>query len=84
LSRLPPSGDLARVLGVVLTGDGVAHAQIRLSVGSDSMGSMIAVVGSGMRSISLSWMARKPRIDEPSKPLPSSNNESLSSVMGRV
>src|SRR5438132_771979 len=54
--------------------------QIRLMVGSAVNGSMTAVVGSGITSMSEAWMGCQPRIDEPSKPSPSSNTSSTSSL----
>src|ERR1017187_6446198 len=45
-------------------------------------GSMCAVEGSGMRSISLSLMAAQPRILEPSMPKPASKESSSSWLMG--
>src|SRR3989344_4324214 len=55
---------------------------IRDSVGVSINGSITAVTGSGTTSISLAWMDCQPRIDEPSKPNPSSNISSLSSEIG--
>src|SRR6266705_5733695 len=46
--------------------------QIRTSVVAGVYGSTKAVVGSGTTSMSLSWISWKPRIDEPSNPMPSS------------
>ena len=43
---------------------------------------MTAVSGSGIRSMSDSWISWKPRIDEPSKPRPSSKTSSVSSCAG--
>jgi len=45
-------------------------------------GSIIAVSGSGTTSMSLLSMAFQPRIDEPSKPKPSSKEDSSSSWSG--
>src|ERR687898_1906391 len=45
-------------------------------------GSRYAVSGSGTRSMSDSWISWKPRIDEPSKPSPSSKLSSESSPTG--
>ena len=45
-------------------------------------GSRTAVLGSGMRIMSDSWISWKPRIDEPSKPSPSSNASALNSCAG--
>src|ERR1700736_5582258 len=47
--------------------------QIRTSVVAAANGSRKAVVGSGTTSMSLSWISWKPRIDEPSNPMPSSS-----------
>src|ERR1700693_4630576 len=46
--------------------------QVRTSVVAGENGSRKAVVGSGTTSMSLSWISWKPRIDEPSNPMPSS------------
>ena len=43
---------------------------------------MTAVSGSGIRSMSDSWISWNPRIDEPSKPSPSSKTSSVSSCAG--
>src|SRR5712691_6806550 len=45
--------------------------QIRTSVVAGMNGSRKAVVGSGTTSMSLSWISWKPRIEDPSKPMPS-------------
>ena len=45
-------------------------------------GSRKAVAGSGTTSMSLSWISWKPRIDEPSKPMPSANMSASNSVVG--
>src|SRR5436190_18736291 len=58
--------------------------QISERVGSFMNGSISAVSGSGTTSMSLAWMGIQPRIEEPSKPRPSSNTPSLSSAMGMV
>ena len=47
-------------------------------------GSITAVVGSGITSMSLAWIGCQPRIDEPSNPEPSSNSSSLISLIGIV
>jgi hypothetical protein len=54
-------------------------SQISDSVGSEQKGSRSAVPGSGITSMSLAWIACQPRIDEPSKPKPSSKEDSSSS-----
>src|ERR1051326_6789314 len=58
--------------------------QIRLSVGTWVKGSITAVVGSGMTSMSEAWIGCQPRMDVPSNPLPSSNSSSWSSLGGIV
>src|SRR5271157_1284053 len=50
------------------------------SVGISAKGSMKAVFGSGIRSMSLSWIAAQPRILDPSMPKPSSKLLSSSSL----
>src|SRR5262249_37037598 len=45
--------------------------QIKTMVVAASNGSRKAVVGSGTTSMSLSWISWKPRIEDPSKPMPS-------------
>ena len=56
--------------------------QIRTMVGTAVNGSIWAVEGSGMSSMSDSSMVWNPRIEEPSKPRPSSKMSSLSSDTG--
>jgi hypothetical protein len=51
-------------------------------VGCSVKGSSIAVVESGITSMSLASMACQPRIEEPSKPKPSSKEETSSSWSG--
>ena len=51
-------------------------------VGRAVNGSMYAESGSGTRSMSDSWISWNPRMDDPSKPKPSSNPSSVSSEMG--
>src|SRR3990172_7100911 len=46
--------------------------------------SSTAVSGSGISSMSDSWIAWKPRIDEPSNPNPSSNDSTVTSEVGIV
>ena len=53
-------------------------------VGTSRHGSTIARPGSGKRSMSLSWIFWKPRIDEPSNPIPSSKSASFSSPTGML
>jgi hypothetical protein len=45
-------------------------------------GSMMAVLGSGTRIMSDSWISWNPRMDDPSKPDPSSNTAAVSSPAG--
>src|SRR5581483_1554593 len=63
---------------------GSTMLQMRLSVGSAMNGSITAVVGSGTTSMSEALIGCQPRIDEPSKPEPSSKSSSLSSLVGIV
>src|SRR5271157_1163998 len=56
--------------------------QINDSVGSAVNGPVTAVVGSGITSMSLAWMGCQPRIEEPSKPRPSSEHR-LAQLAGR-
>src|SRR5574341_1022203 len=58
--------------------------QINDNVGSAQNGSSTAVLGSGITSMSLAWMGCQPRIEEPSKPRPSSNTASSISLGGTV
>ena len=57
-------------------------SQIITSVGCLKNGSMNAVLGSGIISMSLSLIACQPRIEEPSKPMPSSKVPSSISPIG--
>jgi hypothetical protein len=57
--------------------------QINTRVGASVNGSRKAVVGSGTTSMSLSWISWKPRIDEPSKPMPSAK-PSRSRALGGI
>src|SRR5882724_6059230 len=57
-------------------------SQVSESVGTSKQGSTNALAGSGSSSMSLSLMAWKPRIDEPSNPKPSVNVSSSSSFNG--
>src|SRR5919201_6584395 len=61
---------------------GSTTSQTRFNVGTRSTGSTTAVSGSGTSSMSLSWMCWKPRMLEPSKPMPSSNRPLVSSCTG--
>src|ERR1041385_1350668 len=58
--------------------------QVSERVGSAMNGSMKAVAGSGMASMSEASMDFQPRIEEPSKPSPSLKESSLISPKGRV
>src|SRR5579862_77631 len=58
--------------------------QISDSVGSAQNGSITAVLGSGITSMSLAWIGCQPRIDDPSNPKPSSNTASSISLGGTV
>src|SRR5205807_10441745 len=60
-----------------------AMVQVRLRVGTAQKGSMKAVAGSGMASMSLASMLFQPRMEEPSKPRPSLKISSVSSRMGQ-
>ena len=59
---------------------GSCTKQLMLSVLCCVNGSMTAVSGSGIRSMSDSWISWNPRIDEPSKPRPSSKTSSVELV----
>src|SRR6188474_2844044 len=58
--------------------------QVTESVGTPQKGSMNAVDGSGMASMSEASMDFQPRIEEPSKPKPSSKTSSVSSATGTL
>src|ERR1035437_6099544 len=58
--------------------------QISDKVGCSGNGSMTAVFGSGITSMSLAWIGCQPRIEEPSNPRPSSNTASSISLGGTV
>src|SRR5690348_2375674 len=58
--------------------------QVRESVGMEQNGSMNAVSGSGMASMSEASIDFQPRIEEPSKPSPSENDSSVSSAIGQL
>src|SRR3989442_2326153 len=58
--------------------------QVRLKVGTAQNGSMNAVAGSGIASMSEASIDFQPRIDEPSKPSPSLKDSSLSSLKGTL
>ncbi len=63
---------------------GSAISQRSESVGASVNGSRIAVDASGIRIMSLSAMPCQPRIEEPSKPRPSSKADSSNEPTGRV
>ena len=63
---------------------GSTISQTSDSVGTSVNGSRIAVDASGMRIMSLSSIPCQPRIDEPSKPRPSSNADSSRAPTGSV
>jgi len=65
-----------------VTGSTISHTSE--SVGASVAGSRIALAGSGIRSMSDSEMPCQPRIDEPSKPSPSSNASSSNEPIGSV
>src|SRR5437899_5280816 len=58
--------------------------QVRLNVGTAQNGSMNALEGSGMASMSEASIDFQPRMEEPSKPNPSSKTSSVSSPMGQL
>src|SRR6185436_6570659 len=58
--------------------------QVNDRVGTAQKGSMKAVAGSGMASMSEASMDFQPRMDEPSKPKPSVKTSSLSSAVGTL
>src|SRR5437764_15425785 len=57
--------------------------QVTLRVGMAQKGSMKAVAGSGMASMSEASIDFQPRMDEPSKPKPSSKTSSVNSPIGQ-
>src|ERR1041384_4824990 len=58
--------------------------QVTLKVGMAQKGSMKALAGSGMASMSDASIDFQPRIEEPSKPKPSAKTSSVSSPMGQL
>src|SRR5207247_6967935 len=70
----------SRVYALPVTGS--LTLQINTIVGTAVKGSIWADVGSGISSMSDSSIDWKPRIEEPSKPSPSSKMPSLSSATG--
>src|SRR5881296_4030031 len=58
--------------------------QVSDKVGTEQKGSMKAVAGSGMASMSEASMDFQPRMEEPSKPRPSLKESSFNSLKGRV
>ena len=73
-------GSLAYGLRVI----GSAISQISESVGASVKGSRIADEASGISSMSDSEIPCQPRIDDPSKPSPSSNADSSKADSGSV
>src|SRR6266568_3464162 len=63
---------------------GSTTLQMSDSVGSAMNGSVTAVEASGTTNMSEAWIACQPRMDEPSKPEPSSKSPSVSSLTGIV
>ena len=63
---------------------GSAISQISESVGASVPGSRIAELGSGISSMSDSEIPCQPRIEEPSKPSPSSNASAPNARSGSV
>src|SRR3954462_702969 len=60
-----------------------AIVQVTLSVGTAQNGSMKAVEGSGIASMSDASIDFQPRMEEPSKPKPSAKTSSVNSPMGQ-
>src|SRR5664280_2218176 len=58
--------------------------QVRLNVGTAQKGSMNAVFGSGIASMSEASMLFQPRMEEPSKPSPSEKESSFNSATGML
>src|SRR2546421_12943641 len=58
--------------------------QVKEGVGTAQKGSIKAVSGSGMASMSEASMLFQPRMEEPSKPRPSSKISSVNSRMGQA
>src|SRR5271154_2165018 len=58
--------------------------QVSDKVGTLQKGSMKAVAGSGMASMSEASMDFQPRMEEPSKPNPSAKTSSVNSEMGQL
>src|SRR2546422_7056652 len=58
--------------------------QVNDSVGTAIKGSIKAVAGSGIASMSEASMLFQPRMLEPSKPSPSSKDSSVTSLIGRL
>ncbi len=59
-------------------------SQVMLSIGSSVKGSMRAVAGSGISSMSEAWMPFQPAMEEPSKAWPSSNFSLVKYLTGTV
>ena len=73
-----------RVLGVGSRVIGSAISQTSESVGASVKGRGRRSAGSGISSMSDSEIPCQPRIEEPSKPSPSSNADSSKAVIGSV
>src|ERR1051326_2013161 len=58
--------------------------QVREGGGSAMNGSMEALAGSGMASMSEASIDFQPRMEEPSKPKPSEKDSSFNSAMGQL
>src|SRR6266436_5910725 len=58
--------------------------QVSERVGTAQNGSMKALAGSGMASMSEASIDFQPRIEEPSKPMPSVKTSSVSSAIGQL
>ena len=81
--RLGLAGDVPRVAREVLSGHRIDDVGDDADVGFAKNGSRQRRLGSGMASMSDSWMAIQPRIDEPSKPRPSLNVSASQSSIGK-
>src|SRR5207245_2807415 len=90
MSAIPDSLRYASALRAIPRGSRVYHSpvtgsltkQLMLTVGCSRKESTYAESGSGTRSMSDSWISWNPRIDEPSKPRPSSKLSSENSDAG--
>ena len=75
-------GDPAGIAIVVLAGDGIDDVADHHQGSGFVEGSITAVSGSGINSMSLSLMAAQPRMEEPSMPKPSSKVSSFNWLIG--